>query len=102
MLPLVRRSLTMLIAAALCAAGPAPLATAQSATSGPFSRAELLAYLRSIPSYQDLSVPYEARKAAHDKLTENLGNTEPTAGTARGATTRTRDPSRIRATASST
>jgi uncharacterized protein (UPF0147 family) len=60
----------MLIAAALCAAGPAPLATAQSSTSGPFSRAELLAYLRSIPSYQDLSVPYEARKAAHDKLTE--------------------------------
>jgi uncharacterized protein (UPF0147 family) len=60
----------MLIAAALCAAGPAPLATAQSSISGPFSRAELLACLRSIPSYQDLSVPYEARKAAHDKLTE--------------------------------
>ncbi|MBI1898380.1 MAG: hypothetical protein HYZ57_21550 [Acidobacteria bacterium] len=46
------------------------LAFAQTSVAGPLSRAELLAYLRSIPKSQDFSVPYATRKAAHDKLTE--------------------------------
>jgi hypothetical protein len=57
-------------AVALFATLSSSLAAGQSPAAGPFSRAELLAHLRSIPSYQDLSVPYEVRKAAHDKLTE--------------------------------
>ena len=84
MVPFVRRFLTMLVVAALCAAGPAPLATAQSSTAppatpggpagqsaaqGPLSRTELLAHLKKIPKSQDPSVPYQVRKDAHDALT---------------------------------
>jgi uncharacterized protein (UPF0147 family) len=68
MLPLARRSI-IVFAAALCVTLPTSIAAAQSSAQAPLSRAELLAYLRSIPSYQDFSVPYEVRKAAHDKLT---------------------------------
>jgi hypothetical protein len=48
---------------------PRTAAEPPASAAGPFSRAELLAYLRSIPKSQDSAVPYQTRKEAHDTLT---------------------------------
>jgi hypothetical protein len=45
-----------------------PVAAQPMVARGPFSWDELIAYLRSIPHYQDSSVPSETRNEAHEKL----------------------------------